>query len=132
MIPSTHTHSIAIWPFKLPRNNYETKKITIGILLSFISTATIADSGFIVQGATVTKVSSGGESTFGFNVSGGTGICADSRIKFDVTAVNNSVDAMNRAYSALTAALVSNNKVDIWATDTTDCDTASSVDILSS
>ncbi|WP_369974288.1 DUF5992 family protein [Microbulbifer sp. A4B17] len=97
-----------------------------------MSTATIADSGFIMKEAIVTKVSSGGSSTFGFNISGGTGTCSDSRIQFDLSAVNNDIDAMNRAYSALTAALVSNSKVDIWAVDSADCNTAASIDILSS
>ncbi|WP_444894463.1 DUF5992 family protein [Microbulbifer sp. TRSA001] len=108
------------------------KKIVPSLLLLLVPATTIADSGFIVQGATVTKVSSGGASSFGFNVSGGTGTCADSRIKFDSALINGdgNIDAMNRAYSALTAALVSNSKIDVWADDTSDCESATSIDIL--
>ncbi|WHI47989.1 DUF5992 family protein [Microbulbifer sp. VAAF005] len=95
-------------------------EVAPGFLL-FTPAITVADSEFTVQSITTTK-----------DLSGETGTCADSRIKFDSALINGdgNIDAMNRAYSALTAALVSNSKIDVWADDTSDCESATSIDIL--
>jgi hypothetical protein len=106
-------------------------KFLIGLLT--FSIAQIATAEYLVKGATVSEVSNtaGNEELFYISVSGGTGRCADSQIRFPLADAG-SEKIYDRAFSIALTAYASGEKINIYdySESSTDCNGAESIRLI--
>lgn len=103
----------------------------IAIFALLFTSQVFAGQGYIVKGATVTKVSSTSNNVDAFWVyyTGGSSDKCSGRVKYIATKAGTS-GVFERSFSLATTALVTGKKVEIYSyTDNTDCFSAASINL---